>query len=83
MIGDHPERPWQAHELTAGWTFVRFHYGRRGRNGNYSDRELDEWAERIDGWRQRVDVFAYFNNDWNAYAVRNALSLRTMIERLT
>jgi uncharacterized protein YecE (DUF72 family) len=83
VIGDHPERPWQDHELTTGWTFVRFHYGRRGRNGNYSDRELDEWAERIDGWRQRVDVFAYFNNDWNAYAVRNALSLRTMIETLT
>jgi len=65
--------------LTAGWTFVRFHYGRRGRNGNYSDRELDEWAERIDGWRQRVDVFAYFNNDWEGYAVRDALGLRSRL----
>jgi uncharacterized protein YecE (DUF72 family) len=76
VIGDHPARPFQAHELTADWTFIRFHYGRRGRNGNYSDRELDEWSGRIDRWRSRAEVFAYFNNDWNGYAVRNALKLQ-------
>ena len=75
MIGDTPRRPFQTHELTAGWTFVRFHYGSRGRNGNYSDREIDEWAKRIHRWRRKVDVYAYFNNDWNAYAVRNGLRL--------
>jgi uncharacterized protein YecE (DUF72 family) len=79
VIGDHPERPWQAHELTADWTFVRFHHGRRGRNGNYSERELDEWAERIDSWRRRVVVFAYFNNDWEGYAVRNGLGLQSRL----
>jgi uncharacterized protein YecE (DUF72 family) len=79
VIGDHPERPFQSHELTVDWTFVRFHYGSRGRGGNYSERELEEWAERIAGWRARADVYAYFNNDWNGYAVRNALLLRTMI----
>jgi uncharacterized protein YecE (DUF72 family) len=83
VIGDHPERPFQTYELTADWTFIRFHYGSRGRGGNYSERELEEWARRIEGWRERADVYAYFNNDWNAYAVRNALSLRTMIERVT
>ena len=76
VVGDHPKRPFQAYELTADWTFVRFHYGRRGRNGNYSDRELEEWARRIDLWRMSVDVFAYFNNDWQGYAVRNGLALR-------
>jgi uncharacterized protein YecE (DUF72 family) len=76
VIGDHPERPFQAHELTADWTFIRFHYGRRGRNGNYSARELDEWARRIARWRTEVDVFAYFNNDWQGFAVRNALELK-------
>jgi uncharacterized protein YecE (DUF72 family) len=72
VIGDHPERPSQTHDLTADWTFVRFHYGRRGRNGNYSRRELEEWADRIGAWRAEVEVYAYFNNDWEAYAVRNA-----------
>ena len=76
VIGDHPERPFQTHELTADWTFVRFHLGTRGRGGNYSDAELDTWRRRIAQWRRRVEVFAYFNNDWKAYAVRNALKLK-------
>jgi uncharacterized protein YecE (DUF72 family) len=76
VIGDHPERPFQSHELTADWTFVRFHYGHRGRNGNYSARELDEWAERIATWRKTIDVYAYFNNDWHGYAVHNAKGLK-------
>jgi uncharacterized protein YecE (DUF72 family) len=79
VIGDHPARPWQAHELTADWTFIRFHYGRRGRNGNYSERELEEWAARIEAWRERADVFAYFNNDWEGYAVANGLRLAKLL----
>ena len=76
VIGDTPERPFQTHELTADWTFVRFHYGRRGRGGNYSERELEEWARRLAAWADEHEVFAYFNNDWNGYAVRNGLWLR-------
>ncbi len=78
VIGDHSRRPFQAHELTTGWTFLRFHHGTRGRNGNYSQRELEEWAERIRGWRTQADVYAYFNNDWNAYAIRNARTLQKL-----
>jgi uncharacterized protein YecE (DUF72 family) len=80
VIGDHPERSFQTHELTAGWTFIRFHYGKRGRHGNYSERELDEWRNRIAAWRRGVEVFAYFNNDWLGYAVENGLWLK---ERLS
>jgi uncharacterized protein YecE (DUF72 family) len=76
VIGDHPDRPFQSHELTAEWTFVRFHYGRRGRGGNYSERELEEWAQRIEEWRSRIDVYAYFNNDWRGFAVENGRRLR-------
>jgi uncharacterized protein YecE (DUF72 family) len=76
VIGDHPDRPFQSHELTADWTFVRFHHGHRGRRGNYSDRELAEWAERIERWRRSVDVYAYFNNDWEGFAVKNGLWLK-------
>jgi uncharacterized protein YecE (DUF72 family) len=76
VIGDTPTRPFQAHELTADWTFIRFHHGTRGRHSNYSERELEEWAERIERWAREVDVYAYFNNDWNGYAVRNGRWLR-------
>ena len=79
VIGDTPERPFQTHELTAAWTFVRFHYGHRGRGGNYSQTELEEWAERIRDWRERVEVYAYFNNDWKEYAVKNALELKKLL----
>jgi uncharacterized protein YecE (DUF72 family) len=76
VIGDDPERPFQSHELTAKWTYIRFHRGNRGRRGNYSTRELEEWKRRIAAWRSEVEVYAYFNNDWEAFAPKNALWLK-------
>ena len=77
VVGDRPQvNAFQTHELTADFTFVRFHGGTRGANGNYSHRELDAWAERLAPWAEEVDVFAYFNNDWEGYAIENALYLK-------
>jgi uncharacterized protein YecE (DUF72 family) len=77
VIADRREiKSFQSHELTADWTFVRFHSGSRGRHGNYSQSELEEWAHRIERWRRDVDVYAYFNNDWQGFAVRNGLWLK-------
>jgi uncharacterized protein YecE (DUF72 family) len=81
VVGDHPSRPFQSAERTADFSYVRFHHGHRGRGGNYSDAELREWAARIAAWARAGDVFAYFNNDWNAYAPRNATRLRRLLER--
>ncbi len=75
-IGDHPERRFESHEATAEWRFVRFHYGSRGRDGNYSATEIESWARRIAAWRRTHEVYAYFNNDWRGYAPANALALR-------
>jgi uncharacterized protein YecE (DUF72 family) len=79
VIGDDPERPFQSHEMTADWTYIRFHRGNRGRRGNYSKRELEQWKRRIASWRADVEVFAYFNNDWEGFAPNNA---RWLAERL-
>ncbi|HEX6787617.1 MAG TPA: DUF72 domain-containing protein [Gaiellaceae bacterium] len=80
VIADRPEiRDFQAHVFTAPWTFVRFHYGSRGRRGNYSETELRGWAARLGDWSRDVDVFAYFNNDWEVFAVRNALRLKALL----
>jgi uncharacterized protein YecE (DUF72 family) len=77
VIGDRPQvNDFQTHELTADFTFVRFHGGTRGANGNYSHGELDAWAERLEHWSREVDVFAYFNNDWEGYAIENALYVK-------
>jgi uncharacterized protein YecE (DUF72 family) len=75
VIGDHPERPFQTHTMTADWTLVRFHWGARGRRGNYSATEIDEWRSRIARWRARYEVYAYFNNDWSGFAIHNARAL--------
>ena len=75
-IGDHPKRRFQSYEATAPWRFVRFHYGARGRDGNYSATEIEQWTRRIAGWRHTHEVFAYFNNDWRGFAPANARSLR-------
>ena len=79
VIGDHPERPFQAHELTTSWTYVRMHYGRHGGSGSYSDAELRTWGQRLAEWQASVEVFVYFNNDWDGFAVRNASLLRKQL----
>jgi uncharacterized protein YecE (DUF72 family) len=79
VIGDHPQRPFQSHARTADFTLVRFHYGRRGRHGNYSETELQAWARRLREWAAEVDVYGYFNNDWEGFAPRNAQRLRRLL----
>ncbi len=74
VIGDDLRRPFQTHELTTDWTFVRFHGGPDG--GDYPAPLLEEWARRIEAWRGHADVYVYFNNDWEGLAVRNGLWLR-------
>jgi uncharacterized protein YecE (DUF72 family) len=81
VIADHPQRPFQAYEFTARWSYVRMHYGSRGRRGNYSERELRQWASRLLEWRKGRELYVYFNNDWEAFAPRDALRLRAILER--
>jgi uncharacterized protein YecE (DUF72 family) len=73
-------RPLPDAPLTTDWTLIRFHYGARGRRGNYSETELREWAARIDDLRAEAAVYAYFNNDWEAFAVRNGQRLKRLLE---
>jgi len=75
-IGDSPKYPFMARERTTDWTFIRLHYGARGRRGNYSEAELETWKRRIASWRAEAEVYVYANNDWEAFAVRNATWLR-------
>src|ERR671923_206076 len=65
-------------ELVADWTFLRFHTGSDG--GRYTDEELERWARRIEDWRARIDVYAYFNNDWQGFALENAAWLKARLE---
>jgi len=82
VIGDRPEvHAFQSHELTTDFTFVRLHSGTRGLRGNYSEAELEEWARRFEEWSQRAAIYAYFNNDWEGFAPKNALWLKRRLSR--
>lgn len=83
VIADRPEiRAFQTHDLTANWAFVRFHAGTRGRRGNYAETELREWAARLRAWPVN-ECYAYFNNDWEGFAPRNARRLRRLLKQAT
>lgn len=72
--------PW---ERTTDWTYVRFHGPRATRDpyrGSYGRRRLAPAAERLVGWLAAgVDVFAYFNNDYDGHAVTDAETFRDLL----
>ena len=70
--------------VTAPVVYVRLHgpdhdhlYG-----GSYSGDDLSWWADRMREWESDGrEVYAYFNNDGAANAVRNAQTLRHLVGR--
>lgn len=66
--------------VTTDFAYIRFHGADRLYGGCYSDRQLLEWARWLLHLHSEVkDVFIYFNNDAQAYAVQNALTLRHLL----
>jgi uncharacterized protein YecE (DUF72 family) len=66
---------------TAPFVYVRLHGPDRGSlyAGSYSEGDLRWWADRIGEWAASGrDVYAYFNNDGEGHAVRNADRLRRL-----
>jgi uncharacterized protein YecE (DUF72 family) len=77
--------------VTADFVYVRLHGSRELYTSEYSDLELDDWAERITALRsekmptesgtqrthgvRRRDVYAYFDNDGEAHAPHDAIRL--------
>jgi uncharacterized protein YecE (DUF72 family) len=65
--------------LTADWVYVRFH-GDIRHGGDYPQAALESWAGRIRAWLARgMEVYAYFNNDIQGFALSNARCLLAMI----
>jgi uncharacterized protein YecE (DUF72 family) len=65
--------------LTADFVYVRRHYGKSA-GGNYSHPELNKDIRQIRRWSEEGrDVYIYFNNDWNGYAVKNALYVQKAV----
>lgn len=72
MINHHPQ------VITTKWVYLRFHGERYG--GCYSNRFLTTRAAEIRQFlTEGLDVFAYFNNDAQGYAVQNATDLKRYV----
>jgi uncharacterized protein YecE (DUF72 family) len=73
MIEGHPRKP------TTDWIYLRFHGDHY--QGSYSPQFLTARAREIRSHvREGRDVYAYFNNDAEGHAVRNALDLRRYVQ---
>jgi uncharacterized protein YecE (DUF72 family) len=75
----HADRPGVSARFiptVGGWSYVRFHQGRRTAPG-YPRRKVRAYADRLA--ELEGDAFVYFNNDAEGAAVRDA---RTLVEML-
>jgi uncharacterized protein YecE (DUF72 family) len=69
---------------TADFAYIRFHGSAALYSSCYSDEELADWAKRLAGLAPEVkEVYIYFNNDTEAFAVMNAKTLGDYLERGT
>ena len=74
--GDWPL--WQ--EVTADFVYLRLHGNPTTYVSNYSPAKLTNLASKIKTWLKRgLDVHVYFDNDTQARAPRNALSLQKLV----
>lgn len=64
---------------TAPTLYVRFHGKDGWYLGNYPDAELGRWAQKIKS-QNAARVMCYFNNDVNANAVSNCMTLKKLLE---
>lgn len=72
--GLHPDRI-----TTAGFTYLRMHRGQEPRGGFTAD-ELKTWAGQVQALSNAgKDVYVYFNNDWEGFAIRDATTLRELL----
>lgn len=69
-----------AHEITTGnVAYVRFHGPTRLYASEYNMEQLKAWAKKIREFARSRDVYCYFNNDNNAYAIKNAKELLELL----
>lgn len=73
VLADRGSRPITPMWRTAGWGFVRFHWGRGTPESCYGRRAMATWAQRISHLWGGNDVYVYFNNDPNGCALRDSI----------
>ena len=67
--------------ITGDFVYLRFHGLENGAAHDYTTAELKPWAHHC-RWAlgEKLGVYAYFNNDWNTRAPKNAQELIKLIK---
>ncbi|MBL7155006.1 MAG: DUF72 domain-containing protein [Candidatus Portnoybacteria bacterium] len=79
-LADSPQWPYQE-EITADFIYLRLHGRHSLYSSKYTNQELKKWAVKIKKWLKNRDVYVYFNNDANGYAVKNAQTLKKLLKK--
>ncbi len=68
---------------TSDFAYIRFHGSGDMYASCYSDEELSQWAKKIARLGKEVEaVYIYFNNDAEAFAVKNALTIAGYLQAM-
>lgn len=66
------------HEVvTADCVYIRLHGSTKLYASDYSEAELQTWAQKIKEWEK--DTYVYFDNDFGGHAVKNAMRLKEIM----
>ena len=63
--------------VTADFIYIRLHGSRKLYASDYTDEELQMWAEKIRQWKRKT--YVYFDNDSGGYAPKNAARLKEIL----
>jgi len=75
VIADSPRYP-RADVVTADFVYIRMHGSKIMFGSKYTKKEIKDLAEKIKNWlKQKLNVYCYFNNDFQGYAIENAKEL--------
>ena len=81
-IADSGGRFPTAEQITASYTYLRFHGPGALVASSYSDDALRHWSDKICRWKEKkLDVYVYFNKDFGGFAPKNAQRLIELIRR--
>ena len=63
--------------VTSNFIYIRLHGSKELYASDYSEEELNKWAEKIKRWNK--DTYIYFDNDAKGHAPKNALRLKELL----
>ena len=69
---------------TDDFAYIRFHGSTGLYSSCYSDEELTVWAKRLANLATNLKaMYIYFNNDAEAFVVRNAITFRGYLQNVS